>query len=192
MSQFRFVQITIVIILGLGLTEILRNLGGQIRRRSEIEVYSLQIFASCLLLFFILTWLWSFSLSLEVTWNLPLFLLKVIPTIALAFSAQLIGLDFNSTRSPEQQYFENCRPIYLIFASVPLFEVITTTGTAESLPITPEYLIVLNIFRVVIAGVVASLGFIKKPSYHWSVLICLFIAMWIFHKIVDTPNSQVV
>jgi hypothetical protein len=178
LSQFRFVQIVIVIILGLGLTEILRNLGGQIRRRSEIEVYPLQIFASCLLLFFILTLLWAFSLSLEVTWNFPLFLLKVMPTIALAMSAQLIGLDFNSTRSSEQQYFENCRPIYLILASVPLFEVITTTVTAESLPITPEHLIELNIFRVVVAGVMASLGFIKKPAYHWSVLIGSFVVMF--------------
>ena len=113
-----------------------------------------------------------------MTWNLLLFLLTVIPTIAVALSAQLIGLDFNSTRSSEQQYFENCRSIYLILASVPLFEVITTTVTAKSLPITVEYLIVLNIIRVVLAGVVASLGFIKKPVYHWSVLIGLIIVMF--------------
>lgn len=178
MSQFRFVQATIIIILGLGLTEILRNLGGQIRRSSKIEVYPLQIFASCLLLFFILTWLWDFSASVEVTWTFPLFLLTAIPTIALAMSADLIGLDFNSTKSSEQQYFEKCKPIYLILASVPLFSVITTIFTAEFLPFTPEYLIMLNIFRVVFAGFVALLGFIKKPAYHWSVLIGIFIAMF--------------
>lgn len=177
MSAFRFVQITVVVILGLGLTEILRNLGGQIRRRSEIEVYPLQIVASCSLLFFILMFLWGFSAYIEVNWNLLLFLLKVIPSIALALSAQLIGLDFNSTRSSEQQYFENCRSTYLILASVPLFGVITTTVTAESLPISGENLIVMNIFRFVVAGVVASLSFIKKPGYHWSVIIGLLIVV---------------
>jgi hypothetical protein len=66
----------------------------------------------------------------------------------------------------------------LILASVPLFEVITTTATAESLSITPEYLIGLNIFRVIVAGAVTSLGFIKKPAYHWSLLIGLLIVMF--------------
>jgi len=116
-----------VIILGLGLTEILRNIGGQIRIRSKIKVYPLQIFASCLLIFFILMWLWGFSKSIEVTWTLPVFLIQVLPAIAFALSAQILGLDFNSTRSAEQQYFGNCRAIYLILASIPLFGVITTT-----------------------------------------------------------------
>ena len=178
MSQFRFIQIIIVIILGFGLTDILRNLGGQIRRKSEIEVYPLQIFASCFLLFFILMWLWSFSGLLKVTWNLLLFLLMVIPTIAIALSAQLIGLDFNSTRSSKQQYSENCRSIYLILASAPIFQVIITTISAKSLPITAEYLTALDTLRLVAAGFVASLGFIKKPAYHWSVLIGLFIAIF--------------
>ena len=33
------------------------------------------------------------------------------------------------------------------------------------------------IFRLVGAGAVASLAFIKKPAYHWVVLIGLFIAV---------------
>jgi hypothetical protein len=149
---------------GLGLTEILRNIGGQIRRRSKIKVYPLQIFASSLLILFILMWLWGFSKSLEVTWTLPVFLIQVLPTIAFALSAQILGLNFNSKRSAEQQYFENCSAIYLILASIPLSGVIYTTVTAGSLPIAGETLTLLNIIRIIVAGIVASLGFVKKPA----------------------------
>jgi hypothetical protein len=94
MTEFRFVQITLVIILGFGMTEILRNISGQIRRRKEIEVYPLQIFVSCSLLFFILLWIWSFSQSVHVTWTLPVFFLQVLPTIALTLGQRDQGHEF--------------------------------------------------------------------------------------------------
>jgi len=175
MTEFRFVQITLVIILGFGVTEILRNIGGQIRRRKEIEVYPLQIVVSCSLLFFILLWLWSFSQSIDVTWTLPIFLLQVLPTIALALSAQIIGMDFNSTKSSKQQYFDNCTATYLILAIVPLLSVFTTTTNSEYMPFTRNHLMLINIGRFVVTGITASLGFIKKPLYHWSVVIGLLI-----------------
>jgi hypothetical protein len=175
MTEFRFVQITLVIILGFGVTEILSNIGGQIRRRKEIEVYPLQVFVSCSLLFFILLWLWSFSQSVDVTWTLPVFFLQVLPTIALALSAQMIGMDFNSTKSLKQQYFDNCTATYLFLAIVPLLSVFASTTNLEYLPFTRNRLMLINIVRFVIAGFTASLGFIKKPLYHWSVVIGLLI-----------------
>jgi hypothetical protein len=66
----------------------------------------------------------------------------------------------------------------LILASAPIFQVIITTISAKSLPITAEYITALDTLRLVAAGFVASLGFIKKPAYHWSVLIGLFIAIF--------------
>lgn len=174
MTEYRFVQIIIVVILGLGLTEILRNLGGQVRRRSRIEVYPLQVFASGFLLFSILMWHWSFSQKLEVTWTLPIFILKVIPTIALALGAQVIGIDFDSSKSAKQQYFENCGLLYFILASAPIIAVFTTKFTYESLLTTGGTLTVYNILRLVTAGVLVSLAFIKKPSYHWIALIFSF------------------
>ena len=171
MSEFEFVQVTIAIILGLGITAILRNIGEQIRRRSEIQMYSLQLASCCLLILVILRYLWTFWSTLEVSWNLPLFLLAVSSPIALALSAQVISVDCDSTMSPEHQYFENCRATYLFWASAPLFGVFfdAVSGIENSL---------LNVgFRFLVIVLLGSLAFTKRPSYHWFVLLFLFITL---------------
>ena len=179
MTEFRYVQTTLIIILGLGVTEILRNIGNQIRRRTEIEVYPLQIFVSWSILLFILMWLWSFSQSIDVKWTLPVFLLQMLPPIALALSAQIVGLDFNSKKSSKEQYFDNCTAIYLILAIVPLVSVFITITNSDYISITRDSLMLINISRLVQFGLTASLGFIKKPLYHWSVVIGLLINFFV-------------
>ena len=178
MTEFKYVQTALMIILGLGVTEILRNIGSQIRRRTEIEVYPLQIAVSWSILLFILMWLWSFSESVDVRWTLPVFLLQMLPPIALALSAQIVCLDFNSKKTSKQQYFDNCAAIYLILAIVPLVTVLTTTINSDYMSITRDSLILINISRLVQSGFIASLGFIKKPLYHWLVVIGLLIAFF--------------
>jgi hypothetical protein len=178
MSEFEFVQVTVAIILGLGITELLRNIGGQIRRRSQIQVYMLQIAASCLLVFVILRYLWSFWSTLEVSWNLPLFLLTVSPAIALALAAQVIGVHRDTDSSPQEQYFENCRATYLFWAAAPLFQVLFDFASGHTF--TPS-----EVFRLLLVGLIASLGFVKKPSYHRIVLSILFISL-----VVGMPLTQ--
>ena len=178
MTEFRYVQTTLIIILGLGVTEILRNIGNQIRRRTEIEVYPLQLVVSWSILLFILMWLWNFSQSIDVKWTLPVFLLQMLSPIALALSAQIVGLDFNSKKSPEEQYFDNCTAIYLILAIVPLVAVFTTMTNLDYMSINRDSLMLINVGRLVQSGFIASLGFIKKPLYHWSVVIGLLIVFF--------------
>ena len=171
MSEFEFVQVTIAIILGLGITAILRNIGEQIRRRSEIQLYSLQLASSCLLVLVILRYLWTFWSTLDVSWNLPLFLLVVSSPIALALAAHVISVDCDLTTSPEQQYFENCRATYLFWASAPLLGVFfdAVSGFASTL---------LDIgFRLFVVALLGSLAFTKRPSYHWFVVLLLFIGL---------------
>jgi hypothetical protein len=165
----------IVVILGLGLTVILANLGGQIRKRSSIQIYPLQIFACCFLLLTIVMWHWSFSRTQNVNWTLPLFILNVIPAVALALGAQVISIDINSSKSPQQQYFENCGYIYTILASVPVITVITETFVPESLTISTEILARSNILRLSAGCIMASLAIIRKPTYHWFSLMLLYI-----------------
>ena len=171
MSEFEFVQVTIAIILGLGITAILRNIGEQIRKRPEIQMYSLQLASSCLLVLVILRYLWTFWSTLEVSWNMPLFLLAVSSPIALALSAQVISVDCDSTTSPEQQYFENCRATYLFWASAPLIGVFFDVVSGWE----PKLIDVgVRFFVVALLG---SLAFAKRPSYHWFVLLLLFIGL---------------
>lgn len=178
MTEFKYVQTALIIILGLGVTEILRNIGSQIRRRTEIEIYPLQIAVSWSILLFILMWIWNFSQSIDVRWTLPVFFLQILPTIALALSAQIVGFDLDSKRSSKQQYFDNCTAIYLILAIVPLVAVFTTLSNSEYMSISRDSLRLINISRLVQSGFVASLCFIKKPLYHWLVVIGLVIAFF--------------
>jgi hypothetical protein len=149
----------------------------QIRKRSDIKVYPLHIFASFLLFFFILMRVWGFSIYTDATWTLVSYLLVMMPTVALALCAQVIGLDLDSAKSPEQQYFENCKPLYLIMGSVLVFAVIGSIAKSEYSNISKDSMTLLNSVRLLFAGLLASLGFIKKPAFHWVVLSSLFVAV---------------
>jgi hypothetical protein len=176
LSQFEFVQVTIAIILGLGLTDILRNLGEQFRHRSEVEIAWLQIGASCLLLIVILVYLWGFWIALDVIWTLPLFLMQVASAIALALSAQFLKVDLSSGKSPQAQYFDNGTATFVLWAMAPLFAWLFSfvTGNAG----------VGDIGRFGAAALLISLGLIKNRTYHWVVLIGLLLLAAVFGPII--------
>ena len=171
LTQFEFVQVTIAIILGLGLTDILRNLGEQFRNRSEIEVSWLQVGASCMLLLVILIYnLWGFWGALEVNWTLQLFMLQVSPAIALALSAQLIKVDISSGKTPEAQYFNNCTATFTLWATAPLFSMFFSLATTGNVNIAADAA------RIGVAILLVSLGLIKNRIYHTVVLSVLLLS----------------
>ena len=167
MTQFEFVQVTVAIILGLGLTDVLRSLGEQFRHRHEIEVSSLQVGASCLLLVIIVIYLWNFWLASDVSWTLPLFLMQVASAIALALSAQFIRIDLSSGKTPEAQYFDNCTATFVSWAMAPLFALsfLIAVGNASA----------GDAGRLVAATLLVSLAFVKRPGYHAIVLTLLLL-----------------
>jgi len=169
MTEFEFVQVTIALILGLGFTDILRNLGEQFRRRNDLAIYPLQVMASCLLLLVILAYLWFFWTSAQLKWTLPLFLLQVGSAVALAFSAQTIKVDCDSPASPEAQYFGNCTATYGSWAMAPLIGVVFSlvSGTSQG----PDPL------RAAIVILLLSLAFFKRPNYHKAVGSVLLLAV---------------
>ncbi len=179
MAAFEFVQVIIAIVLGLGLTDVLRNLGEQIRRRDEIEICSLQVMASCLLLVVLLFYLWSLWSASDVAWTLPLFVLKVLPAVALALAAQVIKVDCDSTKAIEDQYFENCTATFSIWAMAPLFD--TVFMLASGVDFATEFAVI----RIGIVALLLSLGFVKRPNYHKVVFGVLLVSV-----VVGTPLTQ--
>jgi len=167
LTQFEFVQVTVAIILGLGLTDILRSLGEQFRCRGEIDVAWLQVGATCLLLLVILIYLWSFWLASEVTWTLPLFMLQVGSAIALALSAQFIKVDLSSNKTLEVQYFDNGTATFVVWAMAPLFALLFSIATANASP--------ADAGRFGAALLLISLALIKSRTYHKVVLIALLL-----------------
>ena len=162
MTQFEFVQVTIAIILGLGITDIVRNLGEQVRLRERLAIYPVQVLASTLLLLVTLIYLWFFWQAAEVRWTLPLFALQAAPAIALAMAAQLLRVDCSDARTPREQYHANARYAYLSWALAPtfgfLFEVSTDSG--------PE----VNVTRLVVIVLLLSLCVLRQQVVHLAVL----------------------
>lgn len=167
MTQFEFVQVTVAIILGLGLTDILRGLGEQYRYRHEIEISRLQVGASFLLLFIILIYLWSFWLASDVIWNLPRFLIQVVSAIALALSAQFIKIDLSSGKTPEAQYFDNSTATFLSWAVAPLFAFFFAIAVGDMSSV--------ELGRLVAVALLVSLGIVSNPTYHAVMLTVLFL-----------------
>lgn len=176
MTQFEFVQVTVAIILGLGLTDILRSLGEQFRSRSEIEVSWLQLGASCLLLLVIVIYLWNFWLASEVIWTLPLFMMQVASAIAFALSAQFIKVDLSSAKTLDAQYFDNCTTTYIVWAMGPLFGVSFSIATGNVSG--------ADAGRVGAALLLTSLGLIKNRTYHKAVLIVLLLLATVISPVV--------
>ena len=158
------------IILGLGITQTLQNIGEQIRRRSEIEIYPLHIAASCLLLLFTLVWLWLFWGTAEISWNLPMFLLQLIPAVFLALCAQVIRIDLDAENSPKEQYFENCKAAYLIWISALAVHFISSVILQNIVPL-------IEILRLIVIGSLIWLTMTRNPVVHWCVITGLSISV---------------
>jgi hypothetical protein len=168
LSQFEFVQVTIAVILGLGLTDLLRNLGEQYRHRNEIEIYWLQIAASCLLLIVILMYLWNFWRASDINWTLPLFLLQVASAVALALSAQFIKVDCSSDKTAETQYFDNRTATFVSWGLAPtfagFFQVVTEEGN-------------LAIPRIGVVILLVFLAITRRPIVHMIVISVLLMTV---------------
>jgi hypothetical protein len=175
MSEYRFVMITVALILGLGLSQLVRNVGQQIRNRSEIEFYPLQVFASCLIFCLMLMWIWVFSILIDAEWSLTTYLFATMSAVALAFCAELVSYDPDSEKSARQQYFESCKPLYLMMGLVLIFAVLNSVANVRYLNISEGSLWLLNGVRVGLTGLVVSLAFVRKPGYHWIALSGLFL-----------------
>ena len=171
MSEFEFVQVTFAIILGLGVTEILRGLGEQVRARHCLRLYPLHLVASCVILMAILIGLWGLWFVKDVQWTFPQFLLQAAPTIALALAAHVIRADCStSADSLRDQYFRNAGPAFLLLASVPLLTIVITLTRLDLRPDDATNLAVITAVRLFLAALGASMAFIKRPAYHWSAL----------------------
>lgn len=171
MSEFEFVQVTFAIILGLGVTEILRGLGEQIRARHYLRLYPLHVVASCIILIAIMIGLWGLWFVKSVQWTFPQFLLQAAPTIALALAAHVIRADCSiGADSLREQYFRNAGPAFLLLASVPLVTTVITFARLDERPDDATNLAVITSARLLLVALGVSMALIKRPAYHWSAL----------------------
>lgn len=91
MDEFNYLSVLISIILGLGITRLLKGLGQQIEFRAEIRSYWPSLcWAMTLLLIHVQTWWSMFGLRFVTNWSFLAFLVVLLQPIVLYLQAALI------------------------------------------------------------------------------------------------------
>jgi hypothetical protein len=169
MSSFEFILVSIAILVGFGISEILGGWGRQIRHRHEVRSYLLQVVASAWLLSLSLRYLWMLWTLQSVEWTYAAFLLVALPALVLALTAHLIRVETESLRrTPREQYFESAPPFYGLLAVFPLFSMANAVYHADH--IQALFATAAGPFLLVWPSTIAVcvwLALSRKPGHHW-------------------------
>lgn len=132
MSSFEFILISIAIVVGFGISEVLAGWGRQLRHRYEIRPYPLQVVASAYILSVSLRFLWTTWTLRELQWTYLSYLLIFIPALLIALSAHLIRVDVTGLRrTPREQYFTARRPLFGLLIAFPGFALLNLVYHAD-------------------------------------------------------------
>jgi hypothetical protein len=176
-SSFEFVLVSIAIVVGFAISEILGGWGRQLRLRHQVRPYLLQIVASAYLLSVALRFLWTLWSLSGAEWTYLGYVLLALPALVLALAAHLVRVDTESLRrNPREQYFESARPFYGLLASFPIFGMMNALYHAEFLE--ARFGTSTGLVRVVWPTVIAVdlwLAFSRRPRDHWTGLALLWV-----------------
>ena len=179
MSSLEFVLVPFGIIVGFGISEILRGWGQQIRTRQTHNPHPLQIASSATILLLCLLYLWSTWLLRGIEWTLPIYLVTAMPALALALAANIARIDTSIDSPPVlEQYFQNSRPVYVLLTALPVSAIVLelTTEVREQAP-NPPNLLAITLFRLTVIALIASLAWSKNLRYHAAALSTMWLAM---------------
>jgi hypothetical protein len=173
LSEFEFVLVTIAIVAGFAISEILAGWSRPMLARGSSGYSSLQFFASLFLLFLTLRYIWALWTVRLSEWHFLLFVLVLAPMLLIALAAYVISMpaetpEFDST----EIYFARARPFFLLLAGVMISW--TLYEWANLAVIQKAYAAEVNwtVLASRIVGVPAFLwlAFTKQRRHHWVVL----------------------
>lgn len=167
MSTLELVLVPLGIIVGFGISEILRGWGEQIRSRRH-AIDPLQIAASALILFLCLTYLWGTWLLRGLDWTFPLYLAVAAPALALSLAAHVARVDCaKGAPSPGEQYLQSHRPIYLLLTVMPLTAIgLSLVTEVRSQLDDPPDLVGVTLMRIGVVALLVALGLSDSRRFH--------------------------
>jgi hypothetical protein len=113
MSRFEFVLVLLSIIIGLGLTELLRNVVRQIRARKTVKIFWPQTILVGIMFFALMQIWWEiWGLHVVEVWSFPVLLLMLAGPITLFCTSHLIFPTKIEGANLEKYYFLNSRLIW--------------------------------------------------------------------------------
>jgi hypothetical protein len=182
MSGFEFVLVLYAIISGLGISDILRGWGEQVRVRHRMSAYPLQLALSFFLMYFGITFLWSLWTFRDAEWTFLLYITGAIVPLLLSLASGIIRVDpAIGAPTAKDQYFQVARPIFLILSCIPILIIVGsfTTYARELVPNRPEGMqfMLLTIYRVLLSVGMLYVAWSKKASVHWIGVSVMFLTV---------------
>ncbi len=176
MSQFEFVLVVVAIVAGFSISTTLAGWGRHLLSTPEERPSSLQYFASLVLLFQTIRYVWVLWDFRAMDWLFSSFFLALLPMLVIALSAHVISIPGDRAQAPLELYFSRARLFFtlqaLVLATWTAFDLshlslIRETVSERFLP---------GFFAIRATGIVAFLwlAYSRRTSHHWIVLSAVF------------------
>jgi len=173
MDRFSFVMVLLSIIVGLGVTELLRNVARQIQARNGIKFYWLHAVLAALVFVALLQQWWeSWDQRAVETWTFPILILMLGGPIGLFILSHFLYPDDLEGTDFKAFYYENPRIIYLIAGATVLF-----TGSYRPLSFGHSVIDADNISTGIVLLVVLTLAATRRKIIHELLVPVLFISV---------------
>ena len=173
MSEFEFVLVTIAIVAGFAISEILAGWSRPLLARSNAGYSSLRFFASLFLLFLTLRYIWTLWGVRSSEWHFVHFVLVLAPMLLIALAAHVISMPAEAPELDSTEiYFARARPFFLLLAGVliswTLYEWANLTFIQKAYASEVNW----TVLATRVGGVPAFLwlAVTKRRRHHWVVL----------------------
>lgn len=174
MESFQHIAALISIIIGLGLTQILKNINALIKERRSVKFYWLSLYWAAGTFVLQIQWWWGIyrMKSLE-TWDFHFFMFLILNPISmyLASGTVLPQVHQGMRTDLRSHYFENSRWFFLLCACNPLLDILRKVIFQQ------QFLSSGNIANIFPFVFLVSLAFIKNEKYHIIISMLLGISL---------------
>ena len=170
MSEFEFVLVTLAIVAGFAISEILAGWSRPILGRDDAGYSSLRFLASLFLLFLTLRYIWNLWVFRSSEWQFVHFVLVLVPMLLIALAAHVISMPAQASEVDSTEvYLSRARPFFLLLIGVvvswTLYDWVNRAVVQEAYPADENW----AAFGIRGVGVPLFLwlAFSKRREHHW-------------------------
>ena len=173
LSEFEFVLVTIAIVAGFAISEILAGWSRPMVARGNAGYSSLRFFASLFLLFLTLRYIWMLWGVRSSEWHFVHFVLVLAPMLLIALAAYVISMPEEAPELDSTEiYFARARPFFLLLVGVmiswTLYDWANLAVIQKAFAEEANWTVLAS--RGVGVPAFLWLAFTKRRSHHWVVL----------------------
>jgi len=179
MSGFEFVLVLYAIIVGLGISDILKGWGEQIRVRHRMAAYPLQVALSFILMIYGITYLWAMWTFRDTVWTFNLYAAMAVIPLAISLASRVARVDTSMGALPARdQYFQNAKPVFILMALAPAMLILLSfLSPIRDSVLNPPNILWLTALRVTIFAGILYVAWSRNEKVHWVGIVALLVVV---------------